>query len=1211
MEFSFPRLGIVGLFPAVCPTHYKGWIMKLTCLLVAMGCTGMQLLMANTGKSQELNEVRVSLELKNEPLRTAFSRIEQQTDFRFAYNRQLIDNYRDITLTRGDYTLEKALELMLANTHLLYRQVSNKIIVYRAGDSTAGRTSAEMKALVAAQTGGTLKGKVTNEKGEPIVGASILLSGADKGTPAGLTGDFTLAGIKPGKYTLQVSAVGYQNIVRTITIVDGQVLEMDFQLKAGGNALNEVVVTGYSRQSKRDVTGAASTISAEAIEQAPVTTVEGAIQGRVAGVSVDGQGGPGNAQTIRIRGVGTLGNNDPLYVIDGVQIRVGQANGSQNISNLLDPGQIESITILKDPSLIALYGAEGSNGVIVITTKTGKLGAPRFDYNAYVGEEEPRHLPSTITPQQQANALYQSFVNAGQMFADYTMYDTSGGTVALPYWIIEGAPGTTNLGVAQNSPLAAPSLYNYQNYRILKANQAGTNWWKAVFQPALTQNHQMSISGATDRSNYAISMGYLDDQGTLLNTYFQRLSLRVNTQFKIKPWFRIGENVEMSYSTGSTVGRGATNVISDLYALSPLLPKYDIAGNLAGTNKALVLGNTGNPYTGQVMAKGGRNYNESMVGTAYAEFEPIKGLIYTNQIGFQLFPTEFHYYTPVEYQEPIPAPTNLLTEGGAYSTDWRWLNKLAYSTTLNGVHKISAFVGYEARQFLYRTYSGTTGNIGFPSTNTEYLGNGNTGTGSSYVPTVGGSGDEATNVSYFGNVTYSYMGKYLATGTYRRDGSSKFGPDKQYGNFGAGSLGWRISQEDFMKNIGWLNDLKLRASYGATGNDAIPTGAYLATLTSGGFGDYDLAGTNTSSMAGYYPAQLGNSSLHWESNVSTNVGFDAAVFNNSLTASFNWFNKQTKGLLYQPPSSGTAGSAASPYENIMNFTNKGLELEMGYNQHIGPVRFEMSFNIATYRNKVNYIDGLDSAFIQGGQFGSNGAIYLSRSTVGLPVSSFYGYVYQGLITSQAQLSSAPDESFFGITKANGLGHVLYKDLNHDGVINTQDETYLGNPNPKFTYGYNLDLYFDNFDLGILLQGVYGNKIFNYARMLSELPNGAAAGQGGLFPAALNTWSPSNPNGNLPIFTQGLGTNDVSPSSFFIESGSYMRVKQVQLGYTIPHLKGIRRMRIYVQAYNLFTFTHYSGLDPEVNDGDPHNLGIDYGTAYPISKKYLLGVNFGF
>lgn len=668
----------------------------------------------------------------------------------------------------------------------------------------------------------------------------------------------------------------------------------------------------------------------------------------------------------------------------------------------------------------------------------------------------------------------------------------------------------------------------------------------------------------------------------------------------------------MSYASENSVGRNPTGDIASLYILSPLLPKYDIAGNYAGTNKALVLGNTGNPYTDRENQPSDKYYQESIIGSAYAEVEPIHGLTYTNQIGFQFVPNETRAYTPVQYQEPIPGTTNLFTEGGAYFTDWRWLNKVAYSTTIAKVHKVTAFAGYEANQYNYRIYGGTTGNIAYPSSNTQYLGNGNTGTGSAYVPTVYGTGSAYTKVSMVGNATYSLMDKYLLTGTFRRDGSSNFGPDDRYGNFAAASAGWRLSSEDFMKNIHWINDLKVRASYGTAGNDAgNGSVSYIGYLASGPFGDYDLAGTNINSMSGYYPYQLGNPNLHWESNKTTNIGFDAALFNNSLTGSFNWFNRITDGLLYAPPSSGTAGSALSPYENVMNFSNKGVELELGYNGHIGrQLRFDMSFNISSYRNRVNYIDGIDSAYIQGGVFGSNGAIYLSRSTVGRPVSSFFGYEYQGLYRTAQDVAGHASEANFGITPTNALGHVMYKDLNGDGVIDAHDETYLGNPNPKFSYGYNLNLFYKDFDFGILLQGVYGNKIFNYARTLSEYPNGAAAGQGALSPAGLDTWSPSNPNAKLPIFSQDLTAYDLSPASNFIESGSYMRIKQLQLGYSIPHLKGIRKLRIYIQAYNLLTITHYSGMDPEVSDGDPHNLGIDYGTAYPMSKKYLLGVNLG-
>ncbi|HWK04726.1 MAG TPA: TonB-dependent receptor [Puia sp.] len=1184
--------------------------MRLTCLLLAIGCTGLQLLMAHTGNSQDLTEVRVTLELKNEPLKMAFARIEKQTDFRFAYNRQQIDNYRDITLPRASYTLQKAMELLLTNTRLSFKQVGNKIIVFQADDLTGNPAAGDLTAALTVLADGTVKGRITNDKGEPIVGASVLLVGADKGAAAGIGGEFTLAGVKPGKYKIQVSAIGFQNIVRDITVGDNQVLELNFQLKAGGNALDEVVVTGYSKQSKRDVTGAASTISAEVVAQTPATDVTGVLQGRVAGVSVDGQGGPGSSQVIRIRGIGTLNNNDPLYVIDGVQIRAGtnanKASGSQNISNLLNPNDIESITILKDPSLISLYGAEGSNGVVVITTKTGKLGAPKLEYNGYIGQERPKHLPKMITPQQQADALYNSFANSSPaQTPTYTQLFGNGATPVLPDYIIEA--GTANTGVMAGDPAANPSLYNLNNYRILKTNKTGTDWWKEVFKPATTQNHQLTLSGATDKNNYAATFGYLNDNGTLLNSYFQRYSLRVNTQFKVKPWLRVGENVEMSYSSQNSEDRGFNNDIAALYQLSPLMPTHDIAGHLAGTKGAPYLGQVGNVLTSRIYSKNYKGYNQSVIGAAYIEAEPVKGLIYQNQIGFQFIPSEYHYFSDTLPQEPGGATVNAFSEGGGYSTDWRWLNKLSYSTTIHDIHKITAFVAYEARAFAYRNYYGTTGALPYTQESSQYLGQGNPNL---YTTLVGGGGDKYTNASFFGNLTYSLLDKYLFTASARWDGSSKFGPNEIYGNFGAVSGGWRISKERFMDPIRWISDLKLRASYGTAGNDAIPSGEYLSTLIVNGFGYYDLGGTNTSSLAGAYPYQIGNSNLHWESNNTTNIGFDASLFQNKLTVSFNWFNKTTKGLIYSPPSPGTAGSALSPYLNIMNFTNKGVELELGYNGNIGKLRYDMGFNIATYRNRVNYIDGIDSDFIAGGYFGSGGGVPLTRSMVGHPVSSFYGYVYDGLFQNAQDVTNHADESLFGITAANGAGHVKYKDLNKDGKIDLRDQAFIGNPNPKFTYGYNLNLYYGNFDLGILVQGVYGNKILNYFHTVTQMPGGAVSGQGGLLQGSLDTWTPSNPNAKLPIYSQDKGINDLSPSSFFIEDGSYLRVKMLQLGYTIPKNRAFNRLRIYVQAYNLFTFTHYSGMDPEVNDGDAHNIGVDYGTAYPISMKLLFGVNLG-
>lgn len=1055
----------------------------------------------------------------------------------------------------------------------------------------------------------SITGKVTGTDNLPVTGASVIVKGTKTGVRTDENGNFTVV-VPSNKSVLVISSVGFRQ--QEITVTGNTVPQIKLALESA--VLNEVVVTGYSRQSKRDVTGAASTISATTIAQTPATDVTGVLQGRVAGVSVDGQGGPGSSQVIRIRGISTFGNNDPLYVIDGVQIRMGTNSdlGSQDISNLINPNDIESITILKDPSLIGMYGSEGSNGVIVITTKTGKLGAPKLEYNAYIGQETPKKLPSIITPQQQADALYNSYLNSTpvQTPGPATFYG-SGNTPVLPDYIIEG--GAPNFGVMAGDPAADPSLYNLKKYRILKTNKAGTNWFKVLFKPALTQNHQLSLSGATDKSNYALTLGYLDDQGTEVNSYFKRLSLRVNTQFKLKPWLRVGESVEISYATQNSgekrTGNTFNNDIGALYALSPLLPTYDIKGNIAGTKGTTILGG-GNPLTSRKNSADSKFYTQAIIGSAYLEAEPIKGLVYTNQIGFQFLPSEYHFYTPGIFQEPLADTTNTFGEGGSYSTDWRWLNKISYSKTFNDIHKVTAFVGYEAHQFVYRGYEGVTGNLANASPNTEYLNSGNTGTGTFYTPAVYGGGDKYNSSSLFGNATYSLMDKYLLTGTVRRDGSSKFGVNSRFGNFGAVSAGWRISHEKFLEKVNWLNDLKLRASYGSSGNDAIATGAYVDTYTSDPYGAYDLGGTNTSSMSGYYLSAFGNADVHWETNITTNAGFDATLFNNRLTASFNWFNKETKGLLYAPTISGTQGSAASAVQNIMNFTNKGVELELGYNGRIGSLRYDMNFNFATYRNKVTYIDGVTSTHIDGGSVGSGGGTFLTRSVVGRPIASFYGYEYEGLFQNAQDVSGHASEAILGITAQNALGHVKYRDLNNDHAITDSDRTFLGDPNPKFTYGYNLNLSYKNFDLGIFVQGVYGNKIFNYGRVMTQMPNGLITGQGGLQAGALDTWTPTNLNAKLPIYSQGSGVNDLSPSSFFIESGSYFRVKMMQLGYTVPKMNGISRLRIYVQAYNLLTITKYSGMDPEVNDGNPRNLGIDYGTAYPIAQKYLLGLNLG-
>lgn len=1196
MKFSFPAGGILYPLFGVGKNKYKVWIMKITTLVCAIFCTGLQLVMAGDAKSQDLNEVKVTLELKNESLKSAFRKIEQQTEFRFAYNKTEVENYGTISFQKAEYSVQQALQLLLENTNLGFKTIRNNIIIFLEENKTG--TDENKTNLLIKQADGSIHGRIANERGDAIAGASVLLVGTDKGTAADNAGQFTLNAVKPGKYTLQVSAVGYQNASQTITVNDGESLDLSFILKDVNAALNEVVVTGYSRQSKRDVTGAVSTISADVITKTPVADVPSALQGRAAGVSVDAQGGPGSTAVVRIRGFGTNGNNDVLYVVDGVQMR--------GANNFVNPNDIETITVLKDPSITSLYGAQGGNGVIVITTKTGKRGtAPKLEYNGYGSWEKPTKYPEFLTPQEYANAYWGYLKNSGLTVSN-ALYG-SGATPVLPDYLIERS-GLAVLAAAEGSADANPSLYSLSGYRILKSSKEGTDWFGSVLKQSFSNSHQLSLSGATDKSNYSLGLGYLDNQGTLIGTYFKRYSLRVNTEFRPATWLKIGENVQFSYTQSAGISNGnhnPQNMVADLYQRSNLIPVYDIAGNYSGpkdfANTAALRPGGNNPVMDQKNALDDRSggYNAGLIGSAYIDIEPLKNLVYETKVGAQFYPYSYRFFIDTFPQNIYSSPYNRFTEGSGYSSDLRVTNKLSYEFRLKNIHRFSAFVAYEASKAKSRNSEGTVTNLYY--TTVGYL-NLTNGTYNPAAPMAGSNGYENSN-SLFGNLNYSLMDRYLLSFVARRDGSSKFGPLNRYGNFFSYSGAWRVSKEKFMDNISWIDDCKLRAAYGENGNNAIPSDLYLDHYTLSGYinySSYDLNGANDSAIAGAGLYQLGNPYIHWETNKTVNLGFDATLFKNKVTVSFSWFNRITKDLLAVPPITGLAGDALAPFENIMEFSNKGIELELGYNNKIGKLFYDMNFNFSTYRNNITYISDDPGAHLDG-DYGTT-HFTVTRSVVGRPVSSFFGYQQEGIFQSGDEYTKE-GVTYYGLNATNAAGHFKFKDLNGDKKIDDNDRTFLGSPHPKFTYGYNLNLNFKNFDLGIFLQGVAGNKIFNYWRVNTLFPGGQLKG-------ADDTWSPTNTDAKLPIWNNNT-SDDIKPSSFFVEDGSYLRLKSLQLGYTIiPDSKIFSRLRMYVQGYNLATFTKYSGIDPEITTGNATNFGVDFGGNYPISRKIVVGINFG-
>jgi TonB-linked SusC/RagA family outer membrane protein len=1197
MKFIFPA-GEAHVCLVGCPANYKIWLMRLTSFLIIFFGTGFHLLMAKDAHSQGMGDVIVRLELKDESLKTAFKRIEEQTDFRFAYNSSQIDKQPRISIQKDEYTLKTALELILAGTPLTFRQVNNKIVIINAGSGNENSTEKEIKKMLSAQFDGAVRGTITNEKNEPIAGASVVITALGKGISTDVKGQYALIGVKTGVHKIEVSSMGYQGVVQEITVTEGNTLEMNFQLVASINALNEVVVTGYTRQYKRDVTGAVSTVGADVVAKTPVADVGSVLQGRVAGVTVDAQGGPGNTAVVRIRGFGSNGNNDVLYVIDGVQMR--------GASNLVNPNDIETITVLKDPSNTALYGAQGGNGVIVITTKTGKRGnAPKLEYNGYGSWEKPTSTPKSLSPQQYADAYWGYLKNSNLPVS--SQFYGSGTSPVLPDYIIERT-GLPVLVAAEGSAAVDPALYNLNSYRILKTNKQGTDWFDAVFDQRFSHSHQLNVSGATDKSSYSLGMGYLDNQGTLLGTYFTRYSFRVNSEYRPANWLRLGENVQFSYTQGAGLSNGNHNpqgILGDLYQRSPLIPVFDIEGNYSGpkdfaSTVALRPGGN-NPVLGQTTGRDNRSggYNAGVIGSAFVAVEPVKNLVLESKLGVQFYPYSYRFFIDTFPQNVFSASYNQFTEGGGYSSDLRWTNKLSYEIKFREIHRINAFVAYEASRAKSRNSQGTVTNL--PYTTSGYL-NLTNGTYNPTIPMLGGSGNE-NSTSVFGNLNYTLLDKYLFGFVARRDGSSKFGPLNRYGNFFSYSGGWRVSKEKFLKDVSWLNDLKLRVAYGENGNNAIPADLYLDRYTLSGYvnySSYDLNGTNNTAFTGAGLYQLGNPYIHWETNQTTNVGFDAALFNNKLNISFSWFNRVTKDLLAVPPITGLRGDALAPFENIMEFSNKGIELELGYNNRIGELSYDMSFNIATYKNNVNYISSDSAAHIDGSAYAPT-AFSLTRSVVGRPVSTFYGYIQDGIFQS-AEDFTKNGVAHNGLTADNAAGHFKFRDINNDKIINDNDRTFIGNPHPKFSYGYNLNLNYRNFDLGIFLQGVSGNKIFNYWRAYSVFPGALGAGSD-------DTWSTTNTDAKLPIWNN-VASADATPSSFFVEDGSYLRLKSIQLGYTISPKKAFKSIRVYIQGFNILTFTKYTGIDPEISTGNATNINVDFGGNYPISKKFVFGVNFG-
>lgn len=1064
--------------------------------------------------------------------------------------------------------------------------------------------------VVTAQT--KITGKVIgSDDKQPVIGATVKIKGTNEGNVTDVNGVFTISA-KTGD-VLVISYIGYQ--AKEVPVTGASLGTIT--LTATNSTLNEVVVTGYTAQRKKDITGAVSIVDVNEMKSVVSGNTTSLLQGTASGVTVTNSGQPGSATSINIRGISSIYSTAPLVIVDGVQGSLDNIN----------PQDIESIQVLKDAAAASIYGVRASNGVVIVTTKKGKQGKSTITYDGSYGTTRPLangfNLGGTAT---YVEAEYLSHVNntptqvGGGPSGGNTnqQFDPQGtGTYTIPDFISPagahfGDPGTTAADYTLNT---ATGFGN----QVTLANKTGTDWFHEVFKAAPTQQHNVTASGGNDKNTYLMSIGYLNQQGTLLGTYEKRYSLRVNNNYNISDHIRIGENAYIYYKQNPGLpganNQNEGNIISYTYREPPIIPVYDIMGNFAGT-RSPGLSNASNPVKIATDALRNVNNDWNFSGNAYAEVDFLKHFTARTSFGGSVDNFEYYFFNGDPYNNAEGNTNgNSFTEGAGYRSNYTWQNTVQYKQTF-GKHDLKLLVGSEAITSHYRELQASRGqytvsqdpnfvdlNTGAPSTQT----NSNPNNPDPFASTL---------LSYFARVEYAFNDKYLLQGNVRRDGSSLFAPGHQWGTFPSASLGWRVSKEDFMKSLTWVDDLKLRGGYGTLGSlgnvPNLPTNAYNLFGYAAGNSFYDINGTSTSSLLGLYKTQIGNTATTWETDKTSNIGLDATLFHNKIDFSLDVYKKTITGLLFQNFLPAPFADPTPPYINAGDLQNTGIDFNITYHGNVSDFKYNLSLNLSHYSNIVKSLPQ-GTAYIDENSAGSTRLQNFVRLQPGEPVGEFFGYQAIGLYQSAADVANSP--GYAGA--APGL--LKYKDINGDGKIDANDRTFIGNPNPKFTGGFTLNASYKNFDLNAFFYGVYGNKIVNYVKYWTDFPQvfdgGVAAN------VVTDSWKPGadNSHATIPILTRAANLgNTAAFTSYYIENGSFLKLKSLQIGYSIPadQLKrfGIYKFRIFVLGNNLFTITKYTGLDPELQNSDLNNntsFGVDFGNYPSNEKRYSVGVQVTF
>ncbi len=1047
---------------------------------------------------------------------------------------------------------------------------------------------------------------------EALIGATVIVKGKTGGTVTDMDGSFTISA-NPGD-VLEVSYTGYE----TQEFVLGEQSTINIVLSEGVS-LGEIVVTGYSVDSRRSTPGSVSTIESKTLGVQPSGNVEQQLQGKVSGVTVITNGQPGTSSQVRVRGYGALGGNAPLYVVDGVPT---------SSTEFLSPDDIETTTVLKDATAASIYGARAAGGVIVYTTKKGtKKNQPlKVSYNGMIGTTTPGKGAPILNPQEHADWTWQAIRNGARNEGVDPMFSHpqfgSGDSPVLPDYLLVG--GST--GVSGNVDLNAEEAnYNIDPeagglYQVVRANKDGTDWYDAITRNAALQRHNLGFSGGTEKGRYYVGLGMQEQDGILNHQTFSRYNMRINTEFDLMPGLRIGQNIQGTYRAttlllGDGSGTGSSddeNVVLAASRMASIIPVFDEFGGYAGT-AAAGFNNPANPVAFLDGAQNDKAFQTMAFGNVYLEAEPMKNLVLRTSFGGNYGSFNTRAYSRRTYENRENNSSFGYNQSAGYGQGWVWTNTANYKMDL-GQSRLDVLVGQEAlnsgtfRQMSASGINPFSQNVDFVTLSTV---------GSQVVNGFHTGG--VNFASYFGRVNYDLMDKYIISAVVRRDGSSRFGAENRFGVFPAISAAWRVSSEPFMNGVDIFDDLKIRAGYGIMGNsnNVDPNNQFNLFGTSLGASSYDITGSNTSAAQGFYRTRIGNPLAKWERAVTSNIGIDALLGGGRWDVGIEFWRKDTEDLLFQQPVTVMSGTFANaPSVNVGEMRNQGIDLTIINKGKKGNFSYTATLTGGFLDNEIVALsDGIENL---PNRSASYRGITPVLNQVGQPLSAFYGFQVEGIFADANEVANAPTQD------GAAPGRFRFADLNSfdgegnltgvpDGQIDLADRTVLGSPIPDFTGGLNIDLRFGNIGAEIYSYASIGNEIYNISKLFTDFYP--------LFPGAAiservkDSWSFDNPNGTIPLFetASNFSTNTQS-NSFYVEDGSYWRLQNVTLHYYFPESMisrwNISNLKISGGVNNLLTITGYEGLDPSVGGAADTNFGIDLGNV-PITRSWTLGVSADF